>query len=978
MVDGDGVPPWLLGDVLGEIAAGGSSLDAWSVCVRIEGRLAEYVGHRPVDPAVLRTVIRAAYSIRHFGLIAAIGEGLDDVYWGLPIDRETVSLIHHVGIVWRSSDGGVTLYAGAPDGWWTAALDATSEARLLRALDGAARSGRDLDDVEIVRLVSIVALAGTLGWSAGFRHGQRLLVAGVPASGVAALNHGWAMFGLPGGGLASLATQVWRGIEGEAAERDWRYALAAFENAADMASASVVWDLAGAQGRLSVLLGGAPLDAVDRAALAGRVTASPPPAAADPVWIYMTWREGADRLIGLAACYLEANTRFVVSIGAEGRPADLALASALLLADRAHMIARPVVTWGGPKLLFQNLLPVMAAFHARTGGKAWLSVVCDRSFPLHGLGRFADRLSDRRVMARSGPLPAPQYWHAEWDAATVEDLPALFGDAMAELFETGGAQKLVGLVGPNSDYYSRSDFRLMGCHLNFSREARPFNGEHRLAEQTYSVSPYDADFRWMSLTRLSEFVDTATEGGPTYSRSHHPWMVRWIHSVLKTQDLHVGDPFFTASHVYAERLLTDPERFALFAATGGGMGPEMTFFDTYAYTHGLLDDFRHLYSRQPTGVVGAAFLDPVLDDGDASGIQFVRKVAADPSDELLNFLARRVIDDSGWDGFHWVAAGPRDAAVVADPLPVLDAELMAALVGTPFTVRDLLDRHRRVAILEADGRVRGLEGWLGEWRYQAGWLTIRFRDPQLGEKRYCGMGANRDRLTLVPDEIVDAYNGWSAFLDFALARMPQAPGLVATLDAAAALTDGVRPWVGSPMADSAMIAAFIDFERSTPTPTFRHPARTIEIRGTGGHMLVLAAIADRPALLRLHGAAAADGRTAALLSVGDAADRAAWDALPAVRPLFALHTDDMPGRWRLETVEADRTVNLHGDGRITDEAGDLLGHWRRAPGGLRLFGIEGLRIALATQARVRDGCWRLTGWGNRTMREQQSFALAQL
>ncbi|WP_354292830.1 hypothetical protein [Sphingomonas sp. PvP055] len=953
------------------------SLDARSVCVRIEERLAEYVGHRPVDPAVLRTVIRAAYSIRHFGLIAAIGEGLDDVYWGLPIDRETVSLIHHVGIVWRSSGGGVTLYAGAPDGWWTAALEAKSEARLLRALDGAVRPGRDLDDVEIVRLVSIVALAGALGWSAGFRHGQRLLVAGVPESGVAALDHGWVMFGLPGKGLTSLGAQVRRGIEGAAAERDWGHALAAFGDAADMASASAVWDLAGAQGRLSVLLGGAPLDGVDRAALAGRVTAAAVPAAADPVWIYMTWREGADRLIGLAACYLETNTRFVVSIGAEGRPADLALASALLLADRAHMIARPVVTWGGPKLLFQNLLPVMAAFHARTGGKAWLSVVCDCSFPLHGLGRFVDRLSDSRVMARAGIRLAPQYWHGEWDAATVEDLPALFGDAMAELFETGGAQKLVGLVGSHYPQLPK-DFRLNASFINFGHTSRSITGIKSLDAQTYSVSPYDADFRWMSLTRLSQFVDTATEGGPTYARSHHPWMVRWIHSVLKTQDLHAGDPFFTASHAYAERLLTDPERFALFAATGGGMGPEMTFFDTYAYTHGLQADFLHLFAPYRLSVAEGEAIDPIIEDADASDYQFVRKVPMDPNDELLNFLSRRVIDDSGWAAFHWVAAGPRDAAATADPLPVLDDELMAVLVGTPFTVRDLLDRHRRVAILEADGRVRGLEGSLGEWHYQAGWLTIRFHDPRLGEKRYCGMGANRDRLTLVPDEIVDVQNGWSAFLDFPLARIPQASGPVATLDAAAALADGARPWVGSPMADSAMIAAFIDFERSTPTPTFRHPGRAIGIRGTGGHMLVLAAIADRPALLRLHGAAAADGRTAALLSVGDAADRAAWDALPAARPVFALHTDDLPGRWRLETVEADRTVNLHGDGRITDEAGDLLGHWRRASGGLRLFGIEGLRIALTTQARVRDGRWRLTGWGNPTMREQQSFALAQL
>ena len=977
MVNGEDGPVRSLGDILGELAAGGSSLDAWGVCTGIEARLADYVGHRPVDPAVLRTVVHAAYSIRHFGLIAAIGEGLDDVYWGLPIDRETISLIHHVGIVWRASGGGVTLYAGAPDGWWTAALEATSEARMLRALDGAVRAGRDLDDIEIVRLVSIVALAGSLGWSAGFRHGQRLLVAGVAASGLSALDHGWSMFGLPGEGLASLRAQVRRGIEGAAAERDWGDALAAFAGATDMASATAVWDLAGAQGRLPVLLGGAPLGAVDRAAVAGRVTAAAAAAEADPVWIYMTWREGADRLIGLAACYLEANTRFVVSIGAEGRPSDLALASALLLADRAHMIARPVVTWGGPKLLFENLLPVMAAFHARAGGKAWLSVVCDRSFPLHGLGRFADRLSDRRIMARAGPLPAPQYWHGEWDAATVEDLPALFGDAMAELFETGGAQKLVGLVGPESDYYPRDDFRLMGCHLNFSREARAINGEHRFAAQTYSVSAYDADFRWMSLARLSEFIDTATEGGPTYARSHHPWMVRWIHSVLKTQDLHVGDPFFTASHAYADHLLTDPERFALFAATGG-MGPEMTFFDTYACTHRLLADFRHLYSRQPTEVVGAAFLDPVLDDGDGSGLQFVRKVAADSRDELLNFLARRVIDDSGWAAFHWVAAGLRDAAAAADPLPVLDAELMAALVGVPLTLRDLLNRYRRVAVLEADGRVRGLDGSLGEWRYDSGWLTIRFSDLRLGEKRYCGMGADRDRFTLVPDEIVDVHNGWSAFLDFALARLPQTRGPLVTLDAAAALADGARPWVGSPLADSAMVAAFIDFERSTPTPTFRHPGRAIEIRGTGARMLVLASIADRPALLRLHGAAAADGRTAALLSVGDAADQAAWDTLPVARPVFTLHTDDLPGRWQLETVEAERTVDLHSDGRITDEAGDLLGHWRRAPGGLRLFGIKGLRIALTTQARVRDGRWRLTGWGNRDMREQQSFALAQL
>jgi hypothetical protein len=967
-----------IADVFSAIVEAAKTGQSALVCRLIEPRFEEWLAIRPVDPMLLNLIVSAAREVGWVGMIARIAAGLDDAYWQMSVHPGLISLLRNSSVVYNLSSGSET-FSNKEIGleeWWIEALSATSEVRLVRALDRALQTLTELDPPTIDRLVVLAALARANAWSAAYRHAQHLLIGATSSERLPYLADSWTRHGLSSLSAGSLVAHSVRRRGGDVPEAAWRAALAQFAAFPDIDTAQAVWRMAESQSRLGTMVRGAPLSSATRVAAVERIVAGHP-TGMKPLWVYMTWREGADRLLGLIASYIDDNTRIVVSVGGDGRPDDLERASAILLADRVHMIARPVVTWGGQKLLFQNVLPVLETFRRRTAGEAWFSIVCDRSFPLRGLARFSQRLGDERVMAVPAKVETPPAWHREWDEATVQDLPAKVLAAVNELFESGTARSLKALVGQDVDYLPPGNYRLDQCHFNFASTAQSVTGESFKA-QTYAISPFNTDFRWMSLARLAEFVDTGTEGGATYARGMHPWMMQWVHSVLKTQNLRIGDPFFVASRNYADHLLTNPERFALFAAMNGGLGPEMNFFDTYAWSNGLQKEFYHLFSRQPIDLVDREAIDPVFDHADSSGHQFVRKITADPGNELLKLLTRRVVDDSAWDSFHWAVAEPDAESKMGNPVPCLDQHLMTSLIGIPLTIRDLLDQHRQPAKLQISGVVTGDNTPLGRWSYESDVLTINFADDRLGTKRYRSIGADAERLTLVPDEIVDVYNGWSAFLEFALANLRNSTDVIACLNVEDVLLDRELSWTGGPKEDSNMLAALASSDRSTPLPVFGHQGQAIEIRGNSAETLVLARIAEQPALLKLRGAARAGTRTIALLSASDPADLEAWHTMPTQHPIYELRTEMVPGSWLLETYEEEREIELHANGTITCSEGDVLGRWLAREDGLLLLGLDQLRIALSTQLRVRDGCWRFSGWAKRNMQEMQSFALRQL
>ncbi|WP_293971141.1 hypothetical protein [Sphingomonas sp.] len=957
-----------------KVSSADPNRSADEICQLADEHFEDIAGTIPPDGAALQVIIQAACSLGRFDLLTRLALRLADKPEHWHVTKETASLLHHLTLIAEWPAATTILHKASSDGHrgFAEIISATSEVRFLRALDKIDISS----STWLSHIVLLIALARQLRWHAGFRRAQYLLICGITPDRLAELPQLWQALDLPMTALPSIKAHVSRKWRGPELDEDWRRCLNIFREDPTIETAQVVWQTADLHGRTGPLLVAAPLSGAARSALAGRMAATIP-ANASPIWIYMTWREGADQLIGAVCGYLDVNSRITISVGGDGGSADLQRASAALLATRLYMFARPVVTWGGAKLFFQNLLPVVEAFNEQTVGTAWLSIVCDRSFPLHGIAHFAHRLADKHIMSRPGLLDAPHSWHREWEDEIVQTLPARLSSALNELFSRGTAKHLIDLVGPDSSYFPPNDFRLNQCHVNFGGSPRAVQGEKRFAAQSYAISAYNVDFRWMSVARLAEFVDVGTEVGTTFARALHPWIVEWIHETLKPLNTRIGEPFFVADRRYTMHLLANPDRFRLFAAMSFGMGPEMNFFDTYAWSNDLVDHFLHLFARQPMEEVDSKLLDAVLEDADSTGHQYVRKAVRDPYDQLLNTLARRLIDDAGWSDIYWAIPGPKVTTMPDQILPALDAHLMDVLVGLPLVVRDLLGRRVQKGSLTPDGEVRGPEGTYGRWRYAEGWLLIDFDDPQLGTKRYTGIGANATTLTLVPDEIVDVYNGWSAFLDFDLAAIDVSERIIVQLNPDTIIGHDLL-WIGGTQQEACLLAAFADLGRSVPTPTLRYAGRALEFRSGSRGSLLLATVNGWPALLRLRGAAHANGRTVIQTSSADDEDHESWASAQGIQPSYTLSTLDLRGRWKAETFSGQHLIELRNDGSIRDEEGVVLGRWLAREGSLTLVGLDKLRIAVATQFQVFDGLWRLTGWARPNLQETLSFSLSQI
>ncbi|KQZ29858.1 hypothetical protein [Caulobacter sp. Root1472] len=767
-------------------------------------------------------------------------------------------------------------------------------------------------------------------------------------------------------------------------EAVYRESFHGFHDGPSLATATAAWRLAYRAGRFATLPRIAPLDS-DRGApgltskaasvVSARVRNDP----ASPLWLMMTWRADANRLLRTLTAYAGKGVKLIVSIGGDGRPADLSRASALLLVEDAQILIRPTVTWGGQKLLFQNVLEVMKAFSETTTPDAWIQVVCDRSYPAVNLRQLRQHAAKgAESFKKYAHFHGPWAWRREWPDEIVDNLPALYNEAMDEVIETGRADKFRALT-THPMFPAPPETRFRSTTFSFNETPVSISGDVRASAHRYSISSYQQDVRWMSFSRLQEFVDTSSENGASYSRRLHPLAMSWAHKTLLKYEMRNGSPFFFANRKYADFIHSDERIPEMFSVMNLGFGPEMNFFDTVAASFDLKDDMIHPYVRFPTEDAVDSLLPTICEQADTAGRHLIRKSNPTEGGQVLEFLSDRIFEAEPAGDFHWV--GTVDVSDVARTLlPVFDEAVLESILDSAVTLRNLKGETPQAATLGRDGHIRDEDdASIATWLFERNGLTVHYNNRLWGVKRYERLVSDGRNLTLAPAELIHERNHWSLFIDIPLSSVRQDPAVTGLgVDRTRKVIETPRPWVGSPNHEAALLCAFTDNEDPAfPAPVAVADGGVYEVRQVDGEYVMLCAVGGDPALLRLSGVAEADGRFAVILSRATQAQADQWDASPHAAPTVRLPVKQIIGRWRLDLLEGSRHVVLDADGGVLDEHGAVVGRWALRHDGLQILGLKGLRHALAGQYRWQDGVWSLSGWGWKNLKDLAAFRMIQ-
>lgn len=949
----------------------------WDVIPIVEPYLAPFLGdvesHRPF----LSVVVEAAYLLARIDLIEMMLPSLG-VFSGMSVLAQTIC--RRVAFLQRAGLGPEQTTATTAEAELRSAaflLDEISQIAALSALEGRFARGSQ----EGLRLALILAgAAWRERWALAYRRALTLaaqcLVSGLEAFAQAC----WTSADLPQPAFEPLLIAAGLSTTEPAdARRAFEAAFSAFHADPCLQTARSMWSTAYACGKFAQLIHIAPVSedpgsSWERAR--AFATLGVPEVSDADLWVFMTWRTDSDRLLQTLAAYVGEAT-VVVGVGGDANPSAFARATTALLARKLHLLARPIVTWGDQRCMFHNLFEVLSAFRSRSSQDGWMQIVCDRTYPLKSMAGLKAWTTSGRI---TPTLLGPNAWNMEWPAETVDNLPSIYDGAINEAFERGFPEQFQTLA-TKSVFYGDNDSRLQVNVFNFSDKPCRITWDPRTSWHGYYVSAFEADVRWMSFARLQEYVDVGTETMSTFVRRLHPTTMRWAHKVLCKYDLRTGDPWVYVSRRYADRVMDDPGFDELFSVMNMGFAPEMNYLDTVAATFKLENDFFHHFQVLPGEAAIDSLLPMTCEGVDSRGRAFVRKTDPVAGKQLIGFFADRILEDHLASGVHWTVASGPFASDQEEPRPRLDEALMSRFIGAPVQIRDLLRRkaleccfQQGFILLEAD------QSLVASWRVEDGGLTVQFRDPALGVKRYERAAGDAEWLTLAPAELIGAHNQWSAVLDFALADMNIA-GEAQMIGLGQGQSVLVQPaqWTGAGTSDAAILCAFADPERSAlPTPTMTVPGGVYRIRQVNGALLALCSVDGMPALMEVCGSAQAGQRTAVHMTLASERQADQWEDGVDSSLVDHLPRPAIPGPWTLDLMEGRQIVQLGDDNWIYSQDREPVGRWFLRPDGLQVLGLSEVRMGLANHFRLDRGRWTLSGWGWRNMKDAVTFHLEQI
>lgn len=844
-----------------------------------------------------------------------------------------------------------------------------TENRMIDALEALKSQMTTVDPT--AALVILSAVCRRRRWSQAYRVANQLIVNCIGAGHDAdIIANAWAKADLPRTAAAILSRRAQ-----PFSDHAIIAAQQAFQDSPSLQTAERVWDVAIDMGHCeAVLYFVSSRPGEIEATRTYYTTIDRQEDALPPIWFFMTWRDHAARLLSNLSNLHSAGCRTIISVGGNGAPSDFRQATAAMLVPGIFFLDRSPISWGGPRLLFQTVLEVMRAFQREAPSDAWFQVICDRTFPIKSITEFRRELVKPEGLLKYRYLKTIACWNGEFSPEQNENLPALFNQAIDSVFETLDASNLLSFAGP-WPLIADDDYRLRQMTFNFGEDVHTMTGNTRLGGQSYAISPFDVDIKWVSLARLHSFVDSTIEGGPTYSRRQSREMQNWVHTTLRKHPIHVGDPFIFASKNFTQKMFGHSDFSEITTASELSFAPEMTFFDSFDEILKLPHDFFHLYQRID-GAISSEKVDELYYGSDVSGHAFFRK--SDPLAGAVpqSIFAERIIESQAWNKLCWVCAQVDHSQKPATQ--GIDKRILDSLPNLECEVRDMLARDRVRARFADDGRLYSEDGVVDAiWSMgDNGNLTVDFRHPVHKVKLFKSLAADQNSLTLAGDFASEG-NLWGRFLSFNL------DDIIERLSAERWSFDlgqvtAKHRFFGSPDIEACLLASMAHGEESLPTAALQFEGSVLEYRVANGEWLALCSINGFPTLLRLLGFGFAAGVTLPCFSKANHEHVLLWDSGVPARPAFSLTSQSVTGRWLLELMEGTQAIELRGDSWILDEADTRIGRWALRSDGVQIFGLEGLRIGLADQLRLHDNRIRLSGLGQVRMGRRVTFALSKL
>ncbi|MBP2294262.1 NAD-dependent epimerase/dehydratase family protein [Azospirillum rugosum] len=693
------------------------------------------------------------------------------------------------------------------------------------------------------------------------------------------------------------------------------------------------------------------------------------------IFYFITWHQDLSSLVRMLYYIYDERNYYYISIGGNYKRGEVSLDCILQAPNITVYHGRPV-SWGGPRLLFDNVLTAMRLFLDLKPECQWFQVLCNQSFPLLSQNGIRSFLVDSDWMERHSRPPA-------WKPEFLDD-PDGHGMMPRMLHDVFSACSIDPVL--QAPTFLPSD--PAASNFNFTAEPRSLDSNVRGAKQRYMIMPQSADMRGLAFNKYIEFLDL-TEEDRTYVRMLSPHAMRWVHSVFRRYPLHSGDPFLTACRTFARFVLEDDRAQEIHGAMCHQFGPEMNFFDTIKHNFPPAErgSMSHNVWNGQAGNLAVTEDDIEPSEKAAANFRrmFIRKVTRPAGVGLARHFGERIEAERPEDDRRWSLALIREPGAAGRRV-----ETFAPFAGSVWRLRtltgDVLGELRPQNGTDNGKLLDGSGEPAGHWWRVDGAIRIALAAENGRVEFYRRASASGGRLILVPDEVVGVGNGWGRFLDQPLedgfAAEPSRPVTVNIV-----CRDGTLHGAEEVVREGkSALGLVLDAHSDVPDDPMLVVTRHRGVRWDGlerdetGAVLARLTLGDTPQRLELAQLSVSPERSV-LVFRRPVAERPERVPVPADGAV-TITLDEAAlceRRWVVTSrlFSRARPIHFRSDRRVEVECGGAVGYWRLDGHRLLLADVADWRLGELTQFVLDEGRWRMAGYGQYDLAEDDCLHIVE-
>jgi len=680
------------------------------------------------------------------------------------------------------------------------------------------------------------------------------------------------------------------------------------------------------------------------------------------IFYVITWFGNPSSLINLLNGIYDDWNYYFISVGGNSTRCDVDRVMRLAQFNNIFVFNGAPASWGGKKLLFENIFKAMETFLNGVPECDWLQVICNQTYPLKSQTEIRELLSQpENPEINASPPPSFKAGRGdrpgERETAIRRGLEALFRSANLDEFDV-----------PQLNHFSRGSLS-----VNFSSKDVALDDNFKSMNHSYRIKASSVDMRDMALGRFTEFSDVI-ECGATYTKFLDKRHALAVSSILDKYTLYTGDPFVIMSREHAIFLNEDMMAHELYVAMAHQFAPEMNYFDTVRMNSPFSAEPAHSFFRgkRPDLMVEEAD----IEDASRSAKFFTRKITTKFGAAFAGHFSRYIAAKRSVENVRWSAT--RKLTPTWDPAVSRRLDRLVRWVvapdAPPWWVRDLTGQlHVAIRPLEDGTIVTDAGEYFGSWRFELdGSLSMR-SDAWNTDFTYGRFTVSDGKLTLLPDGVVFIGNDWGRLLSRKLDM--SLPGKLNGAVRAFGLTvdDLTDPDVVLRRASNELnvtLAAYADeeVERSGMLGDVARVAGVCEKVGRSSDGSIIARYStDEGGLVFIvcRITWGFDGQRIVVFRAADPRERAgAFEALTPV--VLMLDATELVGKaWRIRSRNSARwrsLLFLEG-GRVRLDGAPKDGEWRFCDDRIVLYDLEDWSVVELPEINWTESGWQLLGFG---------------